>query len=248
MNHIKTTKDAYCIDDDYTKERKDVHKTIIDYFFNTAQNTKEPPQAILLGGGSASGKSTLTKFWIKAYEMNHIPLVCIDCDEIKLLIPDYENVKKYNEETAAFYVHDESSDIAEALLKRCIQEKKNLIYDGTMKNLNKYKRLVEYLIENEYNITVTVVDVPIEIAKERAEVRFLETGRRVPDGIIEESHREVPKTFVAIKEMVHEYTLYDTSGIEPIEIIEKTEEGKINVYDEKRLEQFYSKAELGLNI
>lgn len=244
---MKTTKDTYCVDGAYTNERKDIHKKIIDYFFNTAQNIKEPPQAILLGGGSASGKSTLAKFWVKAYEKNFIPLVYIDCDEIKLLIPDYENVKTYNEETAAFYVHDESSDVAEALLRKCIKEKKNFIYDGTMKNLNKYKKLIESLLENEYNITVTIVDVPIEIAKKRAEARFLETGRRVPHEIIEESHREVPKTFVAIKEIVHEYTLYDTSGIEPIEIIEKTEEGIINIYDEKRLEQFYSKAELGLS-
>jgi predicted ABC-type ATPase len=238
----KTTKDMYFIGGKYIEERKLEHEKIISYFLNNDENSVEPHQAILLGGGSASGKSTLSNFWLNAYEKNSIPITHIDSDEIKMLIPEYENVKQYNVQTAAAYVHDESSDIADELLEKCIEEKKNLLYDGTMKNLEKYQRLIKRLKENGYNIIVTVVDVPVDIAKERAHVRFLETGRKVPNEIIEESHKEVPKTFFVIKDLVDEYTLYDTTGTMPKEIIEKTEEGKIVLHDEERLKQFYKKS------
>ncbi|MCY7433134.1 zeta toxin family protein [Bacillus safensis] len=244
---MKTTRSKYFIDEDYTSDRKVLHTQIIDGLFNDSQNSQEPPQAILLGGGSASGKSTLTKLWIKAYEKNLIPLICIDCDDIKTLIPEYEDIKRYNLETAAFYVHDESSDIGDFLLEKCVQERKNFIYDGTMKNLIKYKKLIELLHEHAYNIMATVVDVPIETALERNQVRFMETGRKVPEEILVKSHKEVPKTFDVIKEMVHEYVLYDTSETVPNPITEKTEDGNVTIYNEKRLEQFYSKSKLELN-
>lgn len=242
MSLNKTTKDIFYVGSKYIEERIIEHNKIISYFLNNDKNTREPQQAILLGGGSASGKSTLSEFWLKAYEENSIPITHIDCDEIKLLIPEYENVKQYNEETAAAFVHDESSDIAERLLEKCIEGKKNFLFDGTMKNLEKYQRLIKRLKENGYNIVVTVVDVPVDVAKSRANVRFLDTGRKVPNHIIEESHKEVPKTFFVIKEMVDEYTLYDTTGTLPKEIIEKTEDGNIVIHDKERLEQFYNKS------
>ncbi|PEX49241.1 Zeta toxin [Bacillus cereus] len=238
----KTTKDMYYIGDKYIEKRKAEHIKIIGYLINNDINTQEPPQAILLGGGSASGKSTLSKQWLDAYEKNSIPITYIDCDEIKLLIPEYENVKQYNEETAAVYVHDESSDIARELMEECIAGKKNFLYDGTMKNLKKYQHLIQHLKENGYNIVVTVVDVPLDEAKKRAYVRFLETGRSVPIQIIEESHREVPKTFYVIKDMVDEYTLYDTTGIIPKEVIEKTIDGNILIHNQGRLDEFYNKS------
>lgn len=243
MKIDKSTKEQYYIDGRYTDCRKKLQEDIINNFLGNVSIKNEQPTAILLGGGSASGKSTLSNFWIELYKTIQNPLVQVDCDEIKAFIPEYDDIKVFNPSIAAVIVHDESSDIADDLIMKCIEQKKNFLYDGTMKNLEKYKRLVGDLKKNSYHIIMTVVDAPIEIAKERARVRALETKREVPEEVIEVSHREVPKTFRIIKDMVDEYTLYDTSGIKPIEIVEKVKGSGAKIYDPKRLKEFYNKSE-----
>lgn len=241
------TKEKYCnANGEYVEERKKLHKSIIDYYIEDyEENSNNPPKAILLGGGSASGKSTLSKFWIEIFNKEEIPLVYIDCDEIKSLIPEYEDYKRFNVNKAAYYVHDESSDIAAELLEQAIRKKKNILYDGTMKNLKKYRKLVGDLSNNGYYITLNVVDVPIPIARERAKVRAEKTHRDVPDDILVESHQKVPITFKVIKELVDEYGLFDTSNttndVLPYLVTEKNRKGEVIVYDKEKLDRFYDK-------
>src|SRR5690606_39120369 len=91
------------------------------------------------------------------------------------------------------------------LLNRLIKGKKNFIFEGTMARTRRYKSLVNKLKENGYEIHIYVVDVPVLVAKKRADER----ARKVPHKIIENTHKLVPRTFIEIKDMVDSFHIYD---------------------------------------
>lgn len=151
-------------------------------------------------------------------------MVYIDSDEIKKEIPEYEFYQEKYPKYAAFYVHDESSDISKELLNESINQELPFVYDGTMKNIEKYKKIIKDLREKNYFITMIIVDVPYDIAILRNKARYEETGRMVPESIIKETHQAIPSSFLALKDLVDEYYLYDTRQGHPVLIAEKTED------------------------
>lgn len=242
MNNLLSTRQKYSSDGDYTENRKVLHESIIEIFFVKEINTLDPPEAIILGGGSASGKSTIRDFFHKDYVKKYIPIVVVDSDAIKNYIPEYSSAMKTIPKYAAKIVHDESSDISKNLLSICILEEKNLIYDGTMKNKEKYSRIISELKKKGYKVTIVVVDVPLEIAKERNEIRFLKTQRLVPLDELEKSHREVPSTFIQLKDSVDEYLVIDMRGDkDPFEYIATKVDGIEKVQNEEKYKEFLNK-------
>lgn len=247
LDTIRTTQEQYKINGEYTMNRQVLHQHIISYFMSEDNLNNNDPEAILLGGGTASGKSKLAKLLISGYAADEINLIRIDPDEIKNLIPEFRSVQAFNPEIAADFVHDESSDIANDLLSLCIRKKVSFIYDGTMKNFPKYQKLINRLINEGYTVTASVVDVPIEVAREREHLRYLETKRKVNEDVLLESHRSVPETFYNLKDLVHEYIVYDATedGV-IVEIAEKTEDGVEIIHDAEKLERFYEKSGIKL--
>ncbi|WP_144495771.1 zeta toxin family protein [Bacillus pumilus] len=209
----------------YTEQRKELHTEIIKKMFGDTNNQQieNVTDAVILGGGSNSGKSFMS---------NSLPddLFLIDSDEIKKFIPEYAEYQKDYPELAARYVHDESSDITNFLLKKAINLGIALIYDGTMSNIEKYQEILKDLKKKDYFITLLIVDVPVELALERNNVRFEQTGRMVPETILKETHKAVPASFISLKDYADEYFLYDTSKSDPVLIAEKQqgEEEKIH--------------------
>lgn len=196
----------------YTKERRILHKRIVHIIEKKGKNPKKgrKPIAILIGGGTASGKTTLRKKIIgKKRIVRHASPITIDVDEIKEYIPEYKVYKKINPNQAASLVHKESYDIGQILLNKLIEKRKSFIYEGTMARTRKYISLIKKLKKQNYEIHVYIVDVPVSIAKERAEERSRITGRKVPYHIIENTHKLVPGTFLAIRDLVNSYRLYD---------------------------------------
>jgi len=171
------------------------------------------PIAVLIGGGSASGKTTMREtIIVKELAAIGIRTTAVDPDDIKEYIPEYERLKKYDPENAARLVHKESCDIAALLLKQLITSRKHLIYEGTMAKTKKYEKLVTTLKRSGYAVHVYVVDIPLELAKQRADERTKITGRRIPHEVVETTHRLVPKTFECIKNLVDSYRLYDNQN------------------------------------
>jgi predicted ABC-type ATPase len=127
------------------------------------------------------------------------------------MIPEFEDFKKNYPEHAAQLVHRESTDIGALSINALIKKKRNFIIDGTLRRPDRVEKLVDKLKKAGYQIHVYIADVPIEVAKERADKRGQETGRFVPHEIIEATHREVPQTVEAIKHKVDSYNVFDTS-------------------------------------
>lgn len=195
----------------YTEERRRLHMEIVRRIAEKADgNPAGAPIAILIGGGTASGKTTLRKVLVqRELEKRRIKAALIDPDELKEHIPEYKRFQRTDPKRAASLVHRESCDIGALLLMRLMVERKCFIYEGTMARTKRYMRLVEHLREAGYKIKVFVADIPLRKAKRRAVKRARRTGRTVPTRVIEATHRLVPRTLEAIKDRVDGYWVYD---------------------------------------
>lgn len=242
----ETTKSKHCINDKYTKSRLSLHKDIINRILEDSPT--ENPESILMGGGTASGKSFISTLFLNGFRQEGQPITYIDSDNIKTFLPEYkEMLESGNDELmedAADFVHDESSDIAEELLHICIAKKLHFVYDGTMKNTDKYKRIIKKLKRASYTIRGVIVDVPLEVAFERA-VRFKADGRKVPDEDIIASHENVAITFSMISKYFDTYVMYDNTTKPAVPfVIKDSKESQPKIINQSRLDEFYNKNSL----
>lgn len=236
-----TTKSLHTILDQYSTERQALHQQIIQELTAGYTAATDQPLAIYLGGGTASGKSSLSKMLVQSFRDENEQVIVIDSDHIKQRLPEYQEWLKRDPEQAASFTHDESSEIADMLYERCTGQRLNVIYDGTMKNTVKYSKLIDMAKDRGYAVSAVLADVPLEEAFRRAEIRFQIEKRRVPETIIRQSHEQVPMTFHQLKDKLDSFYLYDTSQRYPVQFYVK-QDNQIQVRNEERLNHFYKKA------
>lgn len=240
---IFTTKEKHSVNGYYSEERQEIHKDIVKSLIKG--EVKKNPDSILLGGGSASGKSWVTRVLVKGYHSEDEDITVIDCDKIKEMLPEYKRLIEDDPINMAPILHDESSDISEKLLDICIFENRNFIYDGTMKNYEKYNNLIAKLRENDYSVSVYVADVPVDEALRRNEERFLIEKRKVPEDVLVESHKQVVRTFLQLRKLVDSYRVLDTTGDSP-EVFAEKEFGKDEtILNVNRFIEFCTKGMIG---
>jgi len=165
MGKSQTTKDIFFTNGEYSEDRKRLHDEIVRMFISDRGVNPEVnrSEAILMCGGSGTGKSRVIE---KIIGTNGYVLV--DPDKIKELLPEYAKAKGKRKPEAADIVHDESSDIALLLLGESIGSELPLIYDGTMKNIDKYGEIIKCLKSKGYTIQIVAVDASVEVAYDRA--------------------------------------------------------------------------------
>ncbi|KMJ58005.1 hypothetical protein AB685_14385 [Bacillus sp. LL01] len=192
-----------------------LHKKIVSAITATADKNEKGthPFAILVGGGTASGKTQLRKEIIeKELKENFISYSLVDADEIKLLLPHYYEFLETAPSQAAALVHKESTYLRDLALEKLIQSRTSFLYEGTMAKSRNYLELMKKLKEAGFLIHVWIADVPLEVARKRAKVRENSTGRRVPESVIQNTHKQIPRTFLLLKKHVHTYQLFDTQA------------------------------------
>ena len=202
---------------EYIPSRQKLHQSIIKNIVDSADTPAEgeKPVCFLFGGGSASGKSSVVNPIMKDTVADlGVNFARVDSDEIKKSIPEYQSFQEQNPDKAAYRVHNESSDIANAANDALIAAGKCFAFDGTMKNEAKYVDLIERLKAAGYTICIIGVDIPTQEAISRAEKRAKLENRSVPLGIIKGSHGGFADTFPKIKDLVDKYQLYDNSQAE----------------------------------
>lgn len=199
----------------YSKSRAKLHDKIIDDVVKKSgkPGPGEKPVAILMGGGSASGKSTMRKNVIDNYLKDAgVEAGTVDSDEIKFALPEMKSLIETNPDDAARLVHEESSDVGAKMIDTLINDGRHFVYDGTMKSKSKYLKLIERLKDAGYEVHAYIADIPLEEAVNRSEARAKRTGRKVPYDIIEASHKGVPGTVEAIKDKVDSYKVFDNTN------------------------------------
>lgn len=194
----------------YTKERKELHKEIINEFKKKAVCiTKGRPIAILMGGSPASGKSSFIKKYRPYLMVNDI--VKVDADEIRAKLPEYRGFN-------ATQTHLETKDIVNTLISDRnigVPCDFDLIYDGTMNSVKSYEPLIDLLRKRNYKIYIIYIDkVPYETVVSRMKERYKKSGRFVPIEVIDDFFSKGRTALDKLKKEVDGYIVVDGSNFD----------------------------------
>lgn len=191
---------------DYTEARKKLHEDVISEAFRG----KTPPPAdekiaVVMMGGTASGKSTM----LRKSGIANENFVHVDADSIKEKLPEYKEAIGYKWRGAAAFAHEESSTIAKTAVSRAVGGGFNVVIDGTGANVEKFMRQVSYLKESGYHVHLMMPDQDKGQAVKDAEKRANHTGRYVPSHFIESAYEKIPGNFFKVAKIADSAELFD---------------------------------------
>ena len=187
-------------DGNWDPEREKLHDQIVaDVIGDTTSVDK--PQVLITGGLPGSGKSSVLKE--RGEDLSN--RVHIDSDAIKAKLPEYEG---WN----AALLHEEASHIVGRVLVQSVSQKKNVIYDATLKTEKSARDIVGKFESVGYDSKVVFVDVPMESAMNRAVSRFMgPTNRYVPLDYLATHDTKNLATMNALKSDVDNWEHWDNS-------------------------------------
>lgn len=227
----------------WTNPSRLLHKKIIDEHLAHAKNV-DKPRLVFIAGGPASGKSTIVEGDNSVVSLPEDP-VTIDVDKIKSMIPAYQERVAAGDPSAASYVHEESSALGSTIRKLAVKQGSNVVLDGVgNSSFTRVQAKIEDARKRGYKIEAHYVTIPTDVAIERNHARFKETGRLVPDSVIENAHRKVTDTVLASIEagLFDEFDLWDTdTNFGPPVLIATARGTELNVVDQERWDKFVSK-------
>ena len=200
------TQDLYKKDGKYTPERRAVHDHIIQELMSPEKIAAatpphgEKPTFTMLGGRGGSGKSWFTG---KNGFLDPAKNIVLDADEIKKRLPEYDG---WN----ATLLHEESSDVFEALTDVASSLGLNIVHDVTMKTGAKAERIFDEFHRRGYRTEAHYMYAPPQEAATRAVERFLnpKEGRFVPPGVVLHNLSN-EHSFDMVKDKVDKWSFYD---------------------------------------
>ena len=152
-----------------TPERQRLRKKIADELYGEGAKTKNR-EVFLIVGHPAAGKSTLADLLIAEQGA-----LLVDSDEAKKRLPEF------SKGLLSAAVHAESSNIADNVLARAIENGDNIVMPIVGKTYDHLKERVDKFKEAGYTVKLIYIDLPLPKAIERVKKRFKETGRLIKD-------------------------------------------------------------------
>lgn len=229
----------------FTKERVRLHDAIVRTFVAEGAPVKKPTVTIL-GGGPASGKSTIKG------QLN-VPkgAINVDVDEVRRMLPEFnEMVAAKQLDDAAAFTHAESSRVAKRIVKET-SSKYHLVIDGTgdgdydelSKKIAGYRKQGQRI--TAHYVTVDT-DEAVRRMLERAARPGPDFGRKVGVKVLKEIHAGVSQVLprAMADGLFDEATLWDTNGIAPLKVATSGRAGKITIHDETAWQRFLKKGEV----
>lgn len=193
---IKQTIEIYrSPDGNWSEERQKLHQQIIAKHFEGVSPV-ENPTVIYMGGGGASGKSTMLKTGQIGNFDNYVK---VDPDKIKYELPEMNELIAKGDRMAAATVHEESSYLAREIGKIASAKKYNVVFDGvadnTIEHLTKKVNEMRQAGQPVYAYYATCdFEKALKRSIERANKPGASAGRFVPFSSLMEGHRGVSET------------------------------------------------------
>lgn len=218
---------------EFTPARQKLHDRILSDLYDSVPDVPDDkmPTAVLMMGGTASGKSSI------AQHIDKKEFVHCDADDIKAMLPEYAQSVAANAMDAASVVHEESSYLVKKLRAKAIENRKSLIMDGTGANLEKYVALANQLKEAGYHVTLLATDVDGEEAMRRMKARADKRGRWVPPEFVEDAYRKIPGNIEPMTEHVDDFRIYNTRT-NPGTLVWSREGGQEQIHDRSFVSDF----------
>lgn len=136
-------------------------------------------KAVIFMGGPSSGKSSAGMKQFDASKGKGGNYFVLDSDDIKPLFDEFGVGE------GAGITHEASAFTAESLVKpELMSEGMNLAIPVVGKTNKSLYRQINSLVDNGYDVSVVMVDLPVEKAASRNYTRMLETGRNVVDDYV----------------------------------------------------------------
>lgn len=219
-------------------ERAKLHKDILRSHLKKIE-MKEDPTIYFTGGGSAAGKGSIAQVFPNM--PNEKQGLVIDSDEIKTLIPEYNEMLKSGDSGVAAFVHEESSAIAKKLFELARNRKGDVLMDGTL--AGKPDRLIKRIEDSKKTgkqVVGNFVTTDIAEALKRNFFRYQFTGRMPSPDIVIETHQGVSRNYETLAKHFNKTALVDNNGSKP-RIIATSKNGKLKVTDQKAYDKFMDK-------
>jgi SPP1 gp7 family putative phage head morphogenesis protein len=223
--------------------RQQMHNEAIDDMMKGGV-AQEQPVVDWMGGGTASGKSSLVDEGYIVHPRNHVR---VDADLAKSrYLQEYVDGVASGDLDAAYNTHWESSHLSLRGLQEAGRRRYNVVFDGTGDgSLEKMRARVEFLKKRGYKIRARYVDVPTDEAIRREAIRAAEGGRKVPEEVIKNTYNQLSKNLPkAIDEgLFDDLKLYNNSGPKnvPPKLILEVKDGKITLHDPEAWARFRSR-------
>lgn len=217
----------------FTAERHALHQKIIEDTLKGASPAEHPAYNVL-GGGPASGKSTVVATQPELSRNT----ATINPDDVRLRLPEYD---QHPPATRSSFTHEEASYIAKAAISEGFNRRLNITLDGTGDSSPESLRgKIAAAREHGYSVHGYYVTIPTEEAVARANARGERTGRFVPEHVIRGTHANVSATLPKVLDEFDSLQIYDnTNG--PVQILDKAPGGSIDVLDQVLYQQFLDK-------
>lgn len=192
------------------------NKNIKEYIENTISQLKpvENPMCIINVGGPGSGKTYVSKIYIKNILKQNIKKFCI-------VNPDDVLCKYFNNNPNCYGIDNNPHKVVNKLFDIAVNNRYDILYDTTGLNIKDIKSKIKLLKKNNYKINVCVCLIDdISIAIKRVEERAKKTGRFLDRDYFCKRYGELPKKlhsfyFNQIYKTIDEIIIYNTSGLKP---------------------------------
>ena len=196
--------------------RMSFERRVLGSYYNEGRGYARDKQAYLILGLPAAGKSSLAEPLSKQKQA-----LIVDSDEFKKRLPEFENGAGAN------YVHEESADMANALMNRAIEDGTNIVYPVVGKTPKSLQEKIDKLKDGGYDIHLAYVDLPMKKATTRAVNRYILEGRLVGLDYISGIGDKALVNFNDFKnkEGITDYAFYDNDVKfgEPPKLVEGTD-------------------------
>lgn len=197
--HIRSKLD-YTYHSYYTVHRQHLQDSITQKLLRATKVTCPVPPTthwiVFTAGAMGAGKTHTVR---SLADKGNFPLdsfVGVDPDEIRWHLPEFKQYVEFAPHVAGELSRKEAGYIAEMLTLAALDQKKNVLVDGTLRDCEWYKQHFEVLRKQYPSLKIGIIHVtaPRQTVIERASMRSLETGRVVPIKTLEETLEQVPKS------------------------------------------------------
>lgn len=233
-----------------TPERRAQWDAAIAEKVNGVPINPDGPNAYMMGGGGASGKSSAIRD--KAVNVpnadkaaGEVKAVDVNPDSAKEQIPGYRNMLASKDSRAANLHHEESAQIAALTGAAGLRQGSDIVVDGVADNgaAKTMGKVDNYRAMGAKRVELHVVTVDIDTARSRNQARAAKTGRLVHEPALIAGHKGVSKNFgeYAKSGKWDLVTVTDTNSGAARKIFEQGKGGRPRIIDRTAYQQFLDK-------
>ena len=136
--------------------------------------------------------------------------VICDVDTIRDYIPEYQVAAENRARDAAFLVHHEARDVMHRIRSKALDDRKNVVLDGTGQHLGSYLDMIVRLHHRGYHVKLVMTDIDPETAWLRQTDRAEKTGRSIARHVFDGIYSIVPFNFIPISKAVTDFEMWNT--------------------------------------